>query len=53
MVQDAVMAFMVVGGITSIPDAMGVNALVRRDVFFSYLIFGLGTAFLGDYRFQL
>ena len=53
MVPGTAMAFMVTGGVTSIPAAMGVHALVRRDVFFSDLIFGLGTEFLVGYRFQL
>ena len=48
-----VMAFMVTGGVTSIPAAMGVHAFVRRDVFFSYLLFGLGAALLAGYGFQL
>ena len=47
------MAFIVTGGETSIPAAMGVHALVRRDVFFSDLIFGLGAEFLAGYGFQL
>ena len=47
------MAFMVTGGVTSIPAAMGVHTLVRRDVFFSGLIFGLGAEFLAGYGFQL
>ena len=45
--------FMVTLGVTSIPAAMGVHALVRCDVFFSYLIFGLGAEFLAGYGFQL
>ena len=53
MVPGAAMAFMVAGGVTSIPAAMGVHALVRRDVFFSYLLFGLGAALLAGYGFQL
>ena len=47
------MAFIVTGGVTSIPAAMGVHALVRRDVFFSGLIFGLGAEFMAGYGFQL
>ena len=47
------MAFMVTGGETSIPTAMGVHALVRRDIFFSGLIFGLGAEFLAGYGFHL
>ena len=45
MVPGTAMAFMVTGGVTSIPAAMGVHALVRRDVFFSDLIFGLDAEF--------
>ena len=41
MVPGTTMAFMVAGGVTSIPAAMGVHALVRRDVFFSDLILDL------------
>ena len=53
MVRGAVMAFMVFGGESSIPAAMGVNTLVQRVVFFGYLIFGLGASFLAGYGFQL
>ena len=53
MVPGTAMAFMVTGGETSIPAAMGVHALVRRDVFFIDLIFGLGAEFLAGYGFQL
>ena len=42
-------AFMVTGGVTSIPAAMGVHALVRRNVFFSGFIFGLCAEFLDGY----
>ena len=47
------MAFIVTGGETSIPAAMGVHALVRRDVFFSDLIFGLRAEFFAGYGLQL
>ena len=47
------MAFMVTGGVTSNLAAMGVHALVRRDVSFSDLIFGLGVEFLAGYGFHL
>ena len=53
MVPGTAMAFMLTGGVTSIPAAMGVHALVRRDVFFIGLIFGLGAEFLAGYGFQL
>ena len=49
MVPGTVMAFMVAGGVTSIPAAMGVHALVRRNVFFSGFIFGLCAEFLDGY----
>ena len=47
------MTFMVAGGVIFNPAAMGVHALVRRDVSFSDLIFGLGAEFLAGYGFQL
>ena len=53
MAPGTAMAFMVTGGVTSNPAAMGVHALVRRDVSFSDLIFGLGAEFLAGYGFQL
>ena len=53
MVPGTTMALMVAGGVTSIPAAMEVHALVRRDVFFSDLIFGLGAEFFAGYGFQL
>ena len=53
MVPGTVMAFMVTGGVTSNPAAMGVHALVQRDVSFSDLIFGLGAEFLAGYGFHL
>ena len=53
MVPGTAMAFMVTGGVTFNPAAMGVHALVRRDVSFSDLIFRLGAEFLAGYGFQL
>ena len=53
MVPGTTMALMLAGGVTSIPAAMGVHALVRRNVFFSNLIFRLGAEFLAGYGFQL
>ena len=47
------MAFMVTGGVTLNPVAMGVHALIQRDVSFSDLIFGLGAEFLAGYGFHL
>ena len=51
MVQGTVIAFMVTEGVTSIPAAMGVHALVRHDFFFSGLFFGLCAEFLDGYGF--
>ena len=53
MVPGTTMAFMVAGGGTFIPAAMRIHALVRRDVFVSYLLFGIGAALLAGYGFQL
>ena len=53
MAPGTTMAFMVTGGVTFNPAAMGVPALIRRDVSFSDLIFGLGAEFLAGYGFQL
>jgi len=53
MAPGTAMAFMVTGGVTFNPATMGVHALVRRDVSFSDLIFGLGAEFLAGYGFQL
>ena len=53
MAPGTAMAFMVTGGVTFNPAAMGVHALVRRDDSFSALINGLGAEFLVGYGFQL
>ena len=44
---------MVSGEGTSNPAAMGVRTLVRRDVSFSDLIFGLVAEFLAGYGYHL
>ena len=53
MAPGTAMAFMVTEGVTFYPAAMGVHALVQRDVSFSDLIIGLGAEFLAGYGFQL
>ena len=53
MAPGTAMAFMVTEGVTFNPAAMGVHALVQRDVSFSDLIFRLGAEFLTGYGFQL
>ena len=53
MAAGTAMVFMVTGGVTFNPAAMGVHALVRCDVSFSDLIIGLGAEFLAGYGFHL
>ena len=53
MAPGTAMALMVTGRVTSNPAAMGVHTLVRRDVSFSDLFFGLGAEFLAGYGFHL
>ncbi|MDV7340630.1 permease [Terasakiella sp. A23] len=42
------LGFMVGGGVTSIPAAMAVYAVVKRSVFSLYLVLGVGGAMLGS-----
>ncbi len=53
MLPGAALAFLVGGGVTSIPAAMSVYALVRRPIFFTYLALGTGGALLAGILFQL
>ena len=53
MAAGTAMAFMVTGGVTFNPAAMGVHALVRRDVSFIDLIFGLRAEFFACYGLHL
>ena len=46
MSAGAAMAFMIAGAVSSIPAMAAVWALVRREVFFAYVAFGLGGAIL-------
>lgn len=52
MAPGAAMAFMVAGGVTSIPAAMAVWALVRRGPFALYLFFGLVGSLLTGFVAQ-
>lgn len=52
MAPGAGMAFLVAGGVTSIPAAMAVWALVRPKVFLLYLGFALSGALLAGMAFQ-
>ncbi len=53
MAPGAGMAFLVAGGVTSIPAAMAVWALARREVFALYIALSLSGAFLSGLIYQL
>ncbi len=52
MMPGAALAFMVAGGVTSIPAAIAVWALARRPVFLAYLAFALSGSFATGLLFQ-
>jgi uncharacterized membrane protein YraQ (UPF0718 family) len=52
MSAGAGMAFLIAGGVTSIPAALAVYALARRRVFFAYLAFALIGSFAAGLAFQ-
>lgn len=53
MAPGAGLAFMLAGGVSSIPAAMAVFALVRRGVFAWYLAIGAGGALMAGLTYQL
>jgi hypothetical protein len=53
MAPGAALSFMVAGGVTCIPAAIAVFALVRKPTFLAYLGFALVGAFLSGLVFQL
>ena len=53
MAPGAAMAFLVGGGVTSIPAALAVWAVARRPVFAAYLAFATAGAFLSGVAFQI
>lgn len=53
MASGAGLAFLVAGGVTSIPAAIAVWALARWPVFVSYILFSLTGAFLSGIMFQI
>lgn len=53
MAQGAGLAFLVAGGVTSLPAAIAVWALVRPRVFALYIAISLGGAFLTGLLFQI
>ena len=52
MAPGAALAFLVAGGVTSLPAAMAVFALVRRPVFLWYLACALAGSLLVGYAYQ-
>lgn len=52
MAPGAGMAFLIAGGVTSIPAAIAVYALARLPVFALYIAFSLGGAVLAGFLFQ-
>ncbi len=52
MAPGAALAFMIAGGATSIPAAMAVFALVKRPVFFWYLLMGLAGSLIAGFAYQ-
>ncbi len=53
MAPGAGLAFLVAGGVTSIPAAVAVFALVKRPVFLLYLVLALGGAIGSGLLYQL
>ncbi|MBI3515739.1 MAG: permease [Proteobacteria bacterium] len=53
MAPGAAMAFLLGGGVTSIPAALAVWAIARRGIFAAYLGFATAGALLGGLAFQL
>lgn len=52
MAPGAALAFLIAGGVTSLPAAMAVHALVRRAVFFWYLAIALTGSLLAGFAYQ-
>ena len=53
MNEGEALAFMIAGGVTSIPTAMAVFALVRRQVFVWYLLISLSGSLAAGFLYQL
>ena len=53
MAPGAAMGFMIAGGVTSIPAAMAVFALVKKPVFLVYISWGLLGSLGTAYFFQV
>ena len=52
MAPGAAMGFMLAGGVSSIPAAIGVYALVNRSVFFVYIVLGVFGSLVLSYALQ-
>ena len=52
MAPGAALTFMVAGAMTSVPAAIAVFTLVRRQVFAWYLLLALGLAMLSGYAYS-
>jgi len=52
MAPGAALAFLIAGGVTSLPAAMAVHALVRRTVFLWYLAVALAGSLLAGFAYQ-
>ena len=52
MAPGAALAFLIAGGVTSLPAAMAVHALVRRTVFLWYLAVALTGSLLAGFAYQ-
>ena len=52
MVPGAAMGFMLAGGVSSIPAAMAVYALVNRSVFIGYIVLGVFGSLVLSYALQ-
>ena len=53
MARGAAMTFMIAGGVTSVPAAMAVFALVRKDVFLWYLVIAMIGSLSAGLAYQL
>jgi uncharacterized membrane protein YraQ (UPF0718 family) len=52
MTSGAALAFMTAGAVSSVPAAVAVYALVRKSVFFAYIVLGIAGAVIAGYGFE-
>ena len=53
MTPGAALSFATAGAVSSIPAALAVYALVKRSVFFMYIILGLSGSLIAGYLYQM